>query len=72
MKRFTIQSYPVAELAEMYYPDRSPRGALRMFRKELHDTRGLWRALQAEGYKEYTKVFTRTQVRVIVQFLGEP
>ena len=72
MERFTIRSYPFFELAGMYYPDRSPQSALRMFRKELHDTRGLWKALQAVGYKEYAKVFTRSQVRTIVDFLGPP
>ncbi|MBO5680057.1 MAG: DUF4248 domain-containing protein [Bacteroidaceae bacterium] len=46
--------------------------ALRLFRKELHATSGLWEALQKEGFKEYTKALTRSQVRTIVKFLGEP
>ena len=42
------------------------------FREEMHKTRGMWKAMVAEGYKENTKVLTRAQVRTIVQFLGEP
>ena len=45
---------------------------MRLFRKELHETRGLWKALQEVGYHDYTKVLSRSQVKVIVQYLGEP
>ena len=38
----------------------------------MHKTRGMWKAMVAEGYKEKTKMLTRAQVRTIVQFLGEP
>ena len=43
-----------------------------LFREELKLTRGLWDAMTAVGYKPYTKVLTRGQVKTIVQFLGEP
>ena len=46
--------------------------ALRPFCKELRETRGLCPALQAEGYRENAKLLTRSQVRVIVKYLGEP
>ena len=67
-----VRSYGFGELAQMYYPDRGERSALRLFREEMHLTRGLWDALAAVGYKPYCKVLTRGQVRTIVQFLGEP
>ena len=60
------------ELAQLYYPDRDYQSATRLFRSELHETRGLWPAMEAVGYKDYTKVLTRSQVKTIVQFLGEP
>ena len=72
MRRFKIQSYSFGELAQMYYPDHSREGALRLFRREMHETRGVWEALQKVGYKEYTKVLTRSQVKVIVQYLDPP
>ena len=72
MRRFRIQSYPFGELAQLYYPNHSRESALRLFRREMHETRGLWDAITAVGYKEYTKVLTRGQVKVIVQFLDPP
>ena len=72
MKKFVIKSYGVSQLAQLYYPDRSEQSAVRLFRKELYETRGLWKALQKVGYHDYTKVLTRSQVKVIVQYLGEP
>ena len=72
MKKFVIKSYGVSQLARLYYPDRGELSAVRIFRKEMHDTRGLWEALQAVGYHDYIKVLTRSQVKVIVQYLGEP
>ena len=72
MERFKVRDYPFGELAQMYYPDRSPQSALRLFREELMQTRGLEEALEAVGYKPYCKVLTRGQVKTIVQFLGEP
>ena len=72
MEEFIIRSYGVAQLAQLYYPDRSGQSAVRLFRKEMHETRGLWEALQRVGYRDYTKVLTRSQVKVIVQYLGGP
>ena len=72
MKRFKIQPCAFGELAQMYYPDHSYVNALRLFREEMHKTRGMWAAMVAEGYKEKLKILTRSQVRTIVRFLGEP
>ena len=72
MEEFNIKSYPFGELAQLYYPDHTYDSALRLFRKEMHETRGLWDAMSKVGYKEYTKVLTRGQVKVIVQFLDPP
>jgi hypothetical protein len=54
MKQFKIKSYPFGELAQMYYPDHGYDSALRLFRREMHDTRGMWQAMQDVGYKENT------------------
>ena len=72
MARFKIRDYPFGDLAQMYYPDHSYDSALRLFRREMYDTRGMWQAMQAVGYKEKTRVLSRAQVKVIVKFLGEP
>ena len=69
---FSLRSYGFGQLAQMYYPDRGERSAIRLFREEMHLTRGLWNALTAVGYKPYCKVLTRGQVKTIFKFLGEP
>ena len=72
MQHFEIKPYHFGELAQLYYPDHPYQSSLRLFRDELHVTRGLWDALTAEGYREKQKVLTRAQVKVIVQFLDPP
>ncbi|MBR4297817.1 MAG: DUF4248 domain-containing protein [Bacteroidaceae bacterium] len=65
--RFT----PFGQLAMRYYPDRSYKHAIRLFREELRITRGLLKALKREGYNDRQRVMTRRQVKVIEAFLGE-
>ena len=72
MSDFEIKEYPFGELAQLYYPQHNYDSALRLFRREMRETRGLWSAMQSVGYKERRKMLTRAQVRTIVQFLGEP
>ena len=72
MGRFRIKPCRFGDLAQMYYPDHNYDSALLLFREEMHKTRGMWEAMVAEGYKEKTRVLTRSQVRTIVRFLGEP
>ena len=72
MNEFAIKPYPFGDLAQMYYPDHNYDSALRHFREEMHLTRGLWKAMRKVGYKEKRKTLTRSQVRTIVRFLGEP
>ena len=56
----------------MYYSDYGYDSALRLFRREMHETRGMWKPMQTVGYEDYTKVLTRNQVKTIVTFLGTP
>ena len=72
MKKFRIQPYMLGELARLYCPDRDYQSALRLFHKDLQETRGLKEALGKTGYSGDARLFTRNQVKVIVKFLGEP
>lgn len=72
MEPFKIKPYPFGELAQMYYPDHNYDSALRHFREEMHLTRGMWAAMTAVGYREKQKLLSRSQVKTIVRFLGEP
>ena len=72
MKRFEIKDYNFGELAQMYYPDREYSTVVRRFREELQQTPGLSSALRSLNYKGNERVLSRSQVRVIVQYLGAP
>ena len=58
-------------LAQRYYPDKKYRTATRLFRHELEATKGLFRALKKAGYTPTSRLLTRTQVRIIEEFIGE-
>jgi hypothetical protein len=55
-----------------YYKGKNYKTALRAFRQELRQTRGLLDALKAVGYRENQRVLTPRQVQVIEEYLGEP
>lgn len=58
-------------LAMLYYPDRSYKRAVHLFREELRLSRGLYQALQATGYRGNERMLTPRQVQVIEEYLGE-
>lgn len=55
----------------LYYPDHAYRSAVRLFRQEIHLTRGLWQALERAGYNDKLRMLTPRQIQVIEKFLGE-
>jgi hypothetical protein len=56
----------------LYYPDRTYKRAVHLFRQELRQTRGLFQALTDLGYRGNERILTPRQVQVIEEFLGEP
>ena len=59
-------------LAMRYYPGRAYKTALKAFRQEIHDTRGLLQALRDAGYKENQRRLSPRQMQIIEDYLGEP
>lgn len=58
-------------LAVLYYPDKTYKNALRLFRREIQITPGLKEAMTAAGYQENNRILTRKQVEIVENFLGE-
>ena len=46
--------------------------ALKSFRQELRQTRGLFQALQDVGYKDSQRILNKRQLDIIEDYLGEP
>ena len=67
-----IKSYSKCELAHLYFPGSSQSAALRSLNRYIHTARGLLQALMATGYTPNTRRFTRLQVKIIFDHLGEP
>ena len=61
------------ELASMYFPGKSPREAVRSLLGWIHNCPDLVAALEALGlpYKNRRELTVR-QVRIIMEFLGDP
>ena len=67
-----IRPYTKSELATMYFPIGSTSNALRRLNRYIHHAHGLLPALLATGYRVNDRHFTRRQVQLIFEYLGEP
>lgn len=72
MTDFTIRPYTKKELGLMYFPDSSPRTAVKHLMSWIRRCTPLWLQLHSMGYYPTAKGFTPREVRAIVEFLGEP
>ena len=71
-ERTEVRSYTKSELALLYSPGVKYESAIRMFNRYLHRCRGLLDELMSLGYRPDDRRFTRPQVQVIFDYLGEP
>lgn len=59
-------------IAMRYYKGKNYKTALKSFRQELRQTRGLFQALQDVGYKDSQRILNKRQLDIIEDYLGEP
>ena len=59
-------------IAMRYYKGKNYKTALKSFRQEIRDTRGLFQALQDVGYRDNQRILNKRQLGVIEEYLGEP
>ena len=71
-ERTAVRSYTKGELAMLYSPRAKYESAIRMLNRYLHRCRGLLDRLTALGYRPDDRRFTRPQVQLIFDYLGEP
>lgn len=73
MTDFAIRSYSKKELALCYFPSsENPHTAVNHLMSWVNRCAPLRRALEELGYEKTSKWFSPRQVRLIVEFLGEP
>jgi hypothetical protein len=64
--------YAKQELALLYFPDRDPHTAVINLNHMIHRCPPLEKALKATHIGRFSKLLTPKQVRLIVEYLGEP
>jgi hypothetical protein len=72
IRPFVCRSYTKLELAQLYARTLAPRTAMKKFNEWLRNDPKLWQRLQRSGITINTKTYRRSQVRMIVDHLGEP
>ncbi|RGM48302.1 MULTISPECIES: DUF4248 domain-containing protein [Bacteroides] len=69
---FMIRSYGKAELAHLYNPDMPIVAAMRKMRYWIRRNPALYKAMYQAGEAKGDHRYTRRQVRLIAEVLGEP
>ena len=69
---FVYRGYTKQELAQLYAPSLAPRTAIRRLNEWIKQNPKLRRELERTGVTISTQVFRRSQVSIIVEYLGEP
>ena len=72
MENFKIRTYGWQELAILYAPDLTPESAGKRLSSWIRFNPKLTHELQELGWKKGQRVLTPLQVRIIIQYLGEP
>ena len=73
MNQFRIHSYTKKELARLYFPSvETPHVAVNRLMSWINRCHPLLAALNAQGYRKTSKWFSPSEVRLIIEYLGEP
>jgi hypothetical protein len=71
-KEFTIRSYGYCELAMLYFPNCNKSSASTQLGRWVKQNENLKKKMTDLGYKPRKKILTPSQVKLIVDFFGEP
>jgi len=69
---FKPRSYSKQELAMLYFPDAAPHVAVNRLNSWIRRCRELREQFAACSVSKFSKFYTAHQVRLIVEYLGEP
>jgi hypothetical protein len=71
-EEFIIRSYTRRELAMLYCPEETEKGAVRTLSYWINTTPGLLKELEKTGYRSGTRKLSSRQVRIIINHLDPP
>ena len=67
-----IKSMSKSQIAELYAPEASLKASLRRLQRWIERNDELNVALKETGYQSSQRIFTKRQVEIIFEYLGEP
>lgn len=70
--KFVIKSYLKADLALMYHPSMTQRGAMTKMRRWINLNSELKKRMTEAQVSALTHQYTPRQVAILAEFLGEP
>lgn len=70
--QFKIRSYGYCELAMLYFPNSTKKSASTQLGRWVSRNETLMNELRVLGFKTKRKILSPSQVKVIVDFFGEP
>lgn len=71
-EEFHLRACFKSDLAQWYSPGLSKRHAMKRLNDYIEQTSGLYEALLETGYTKTQRYLRKSQVSVIVDFIGEP
>lgn len=71
-EEFKVRTYKKSELALMYFPNSTKEAASRSFRRWLTRSTAMMNELGNVGYDKNRQYLLKTEVEIIVKYLGEP
>ena len=72
MEECKVRPYTKKELALLYFPDSTPQAAGKHLKAWILRNKPLMEELEKTGYQSRSKSYNPRQVRLIVDYLGEP
>lgn len=69
---FQIRAYSFGELAQLYFPNITKKSATKQLTRWLTLNENLYRKLSEMGYQKCIRILTPSQVKIIIEVLGEP
>lgn len=69
---FKIRAYGFGELAQLYFPNIAKKSATWQFRKWINANDSLYKRLECAGLRPKVHILTPAQVKIIIEFIGEP
>ncbi len=71
-KEFVIRSYSYCELAILYFPNSTKKSASAQLGRWIRGNEKLKSQLTEMGFKPKKKLLTPNQVKLIIEYFGEP